>query len=172
MALKTFTVAASVAIMAIALAAPVNAQNNANAPSAGAPSAAPAAPAARSSAPSPGPANAAPSRVNPSAGINNRSNFTASRPSGTRNFSNNRSNFTATRPSGTRNFSRNDRGDWNRRHHHRRHSNGFAFVPFGYYGPDYYDDYAYEAGPDCTLQRRVFRTRSGRRHVRWVQVCD
>ena len=154
MALKTFTVAASVAIMAIALAAPVNAQNNANAPSAGAPSAAPAAPAARSSAPSPGPANAAPSRVNPSAGINNRSNFTA------------------TRPSGTRNFSRNDRGDWNRRHHHRRHSNGFAFVPFGYYGPDYYDDYAYEAGPDCTLQRRVFRTRSGRRHVRWVQVCD
>ena len=154
MTLKTFTVTASAAIMAIALAAPVNAQNNANAPSAAAPSAAPAAPAARSSAPSPGPANAAPSRINPSAGINNRSNFTASRPSGARTYS------------------RNDRGTWDRRQHHRRHSNGFAFVPFGYYGPDYYDDYAYEAGPDCTLQRRVFRTRSGRRHVRWVQVCD
>ncbi len=151
MTFKTLSIVAAAAIVGAIVAAPAYAQrgNNNAAPAAAAPAPARAAPA------NAGPMNAAPSRG---------TNFT--RNSGTRNFSRN----------GNTNFARNgnwNRGSWSHNHHHRRgHWNGFAFVPFGYYGPDYYDDYAYEAGPDCTLQRRVFRTRSGRRHVRWVQVCD
>ena len=156
MRFRNFTLAAGAAILAAALAGPASAQNNANGPSLGAPSAAPRAPSAAPAAPSPRPMNAAPGRIGPSAGIHNRSNFSAYRPGGTTNFARN--------------------GNWNRgnwSHHRRGHWNGYAYVPFGYYGPSYYDDYAYEdVGPDCTLQRRVFHTRSGHRYVRWVQVCD
>ena len=143
MTFKTLSIVAAAAIVGAIVAAPAYAQRGNNN----------AAPAAAAPAPArAAPANAGPMNAAPSRGTN------------------------FTRNSGTRNFSRNgnwNRGSWSHNHHHRRgHWNGFAFVPFGYYSPDYYDDYAYEAGPDCTLQRRVFRTRSGRRHVRWVQVCD
>jgi len=141
---KFMIAAVGAAILAVASAGSASAQFGNNA------APAPAAPSAAPSAPS-GPMNAGPAHVAPAPGFNNRSNLSARRPSGTTAY---------------------NRGNRRYGHHWRGYRNGYAFAPFGWFGPDYYNDYAYEYGPDCVLQRRVFRTRSGHRYIRWVRVCD